>query len=182
MGRGLRHVALLRGINVGGKHKLAMGELRDLAATLGAEDVSSYIQSGNLVFTASASTVKVFGDRLETAIAEAYGFEVPVVIRDRNAWLGLVAQNPFVEQGVDPNALHIAFLKAKPAEKLRSSLDPERSPGDTWRWSVDGAALYLWLPNGVGRSKLTNVYLDKALGTTATVRNWKTAEALAALL
>lgn len=175
-----RHAAFLRGINVGGKHKLPMAELAALFRDAGCEDVRTYIQSGNVAFTAKPAVAKQLPARIAAAIEEAFGFGAPITIRSAAELRDVVAANPFLAAGCDPAQLHVAFLSAKPRKPCAQALDPERSPGDAFH--LRGRELYLQLPNGVGRSKLTNAYLDRTLEVVSTARNWRTTLAVLALV
>jgi len=171
------HVALLRGINVGGKNKLPMAALRTLFEELGCTGVRTYIQSGNVVFGASARLAGTLAAALSARIRARHGLEVPVLLRSAAELARTLARNPFLRAGEPVESLHVAFLAAVPAKRAAASLDPERSPGD--RFALVGRDLYLCLPNGVGRTKLTNAWLDRGLETTSTVRNWRTVTTLA---
>jgi uncharacterized protein (DUF1697 family) len=173
------YVALLRSINVGGKNKIPMNELRTMFETLGHGDVVSYIQSGNVVFTSSSDAVKVTAG-ITKAIGEELGLRVPVVVRTRAELAGIVRANPYVKAGADVSKLHVMFLADKPTKAAIADLDPDRSPPD--EFTVQGTEIYLLAPNGVGRSKLTVDYFDKHLGTTGTSRNWKTVNTLLDLM
>ncbi len=173
------HVALLRGINVGGKNKLPMAELVELFEKAGAGNVRTYIQSGNVVFTATAAAAKGVGAAVAGLIEKRYGFRVPVVVRTARELEAVLAGNPFLRQGADVAALHVAFLADRPDARRVAALDANRSPGDAF--AVAGREIYLHLPHGVARSKLTNDYFDRALGTVSTVRNWRTVETLAGM-
>jgi uncharacterized protein (DUF1697 family) len=167
-----RHVALLRGINVGGKNKLPMATLAALFRDEGAREVSTFIQSGNVIFEAPAKLAATIGARIERRLAEDLGLRVPVVLRSAAELAAAAARNPFLRAGVDANELHLMFLAAAPPRELQRALDPARSPGD--ELALVGRDLYLRLPNGVARTKLTNAYFDKALATVSTGRNWRT--------
>jgi uncharacterized protein (DUF1697 family) len=170
------HVALLRGINVGGKNLIPMVELTALFETAGARELRTYIQSGNVVFAASAADAPRIAERVRLAIARQRGFETPVVLRSAADWRAALEHNPFLAEGADPRSLHVAFLADEPSRARAAALDPRRSPGD--RFQLLGRELYLHLPNGVARSKLTNAWIDRSLSTTSTLRNWRTVEAL----
>jgi uncharacterized protein (DUF1697 family) len=157
-----RYIALLRGINVGGKNRLAMPKLVQLFELAGAADVRTYIQSGNVVFGATAAVVK----RLPAAVG------MPMVVRTAAQWRALA--HPF---DAPREQLHVVFL-AEPADPAR--LDPLRSLPD--RFEVGGREIYLHCPNGIGQSKLTTAYFDRQLTTTSTIRNWNTVCALGELL
>lgn len=166
------YLALLRGINVGGKNKLPMRELAAIFAENGCANLRTFIQSGNVVFTASGDCVRHLADRVTQQIAARFGFRSPVLVRTADELRRIVAQNPFLRRGGNEAALHVAFLADKPDPPRVAALDPQRSPGDSFE--LRGWEVYLYLPNGVARTKLTNAYLDATLATTSTLRNWRT--------
>ncbi len=166
------HVALLRGINLAGKNRLPMKDLAALFSGAGCGAVTTYIQSGNVVFEASPALARRIPSLIEKAIADDFGYQVPVVMRT-GAELGRILRgNPFLRAGADAGTLHVAFLADTPAAARVKALDPDRSPPDAFK--VRGRDIYLHCPNGFGRSKLSNAYFDSKLGTTSTVRNWNT--------
>jgi uncharacterized protein (DUF1697 family) len=167
-----RHVALLRGINVGGKHIVPMKELAGIFEAAGASEVVTYIQSGNVVCAASAAVVKKLPGTLERAIEKRFGFGVPIVMRSAEELGEVVRRNPFLSKVPSVERLHVAFLAHEPSAGGVAALDPQRSPPD--ELVVRGREIYLNLPNGAGKTKLTNAYLDSTLGTTSTMRNWRT--------
>jgi uncharacterized protein (DUF1697 family) len=171
-GSSISFVALLRGINVGGNRTVPMADLAEVFEGAGCRAVRTYIQSGNVVFE-SKGAPGALQSKLERAVAARFGFEVPVVVRAAAALEDCAKKNPFLgERGLDVGALHVAFLAADPGPARSARLDANRSPPDRFR--VVGTEIYLHLPNGVARSKLTNAYFDSQLGTVATVRNWRT--------
>ncbi len=171
---GERRIALLRGINVGGKRIVPMKALAGVLEKAGGRDVVTYIQSGNVVFTATRQ--KPDAESISRAIEAAFGFAVPVVVRTHAELVRCRDASPFAKRSQDPKHLHVSFLSAAPPPERIAALDPARSPGDELR--VIGAELHLHLPNGVGKSKLTSDYLDRTLGVTGTFRNWATLAAL----
>lgn len=171
-----QHVVLLRAVNVGGTGKLPMAELCSILEGLGCADVRTYIQSGNAVVRAPKRLAASLAERLGDAIEAARGFRPAVLVRSEAELRAVHAGQPFA--GVDAKTLHVAFLGAAPA--AGRALDPARSPDD--RFVLAGRELYLHYPNGAGRTKLDNAYLERALGTTSTVRNWRTVGALVDLL
>ena len=173
------YVALLRGINVGGKHKVPMAELRELCESLGCRDVRTYIQSGNLVFAANKADAGKLPERLAASIEEQFGFAVPVVLRSKAQWQRVAAAHPFIERAVEDRFLHVAFLSAKPKAADVRKLDPERSPPD--EFVVDGSTIYSYLELGA-RSKLTIDYYERVLSVTATARNWRTVQTIDGML
>jgi len=166
------HVALLRGINVGGKNKLKMTALTEVFADAGCHNVQTYIQSGNVVYRASDDIASRVPELIADRIAGKLGLRVPVVTRTASEFHEVVTNNPFLHAGHDPKSLAVAFLADLPTSEQISRLDPDPSPPD--EFVVRDREIYLFLPNGAARSKLTNAYFDSRLGTTSTARNWRT--------
>jgi len=173
------HVALLRGINVGGKNKLPMKDLVALFEAAGCTDVRTYIQSGNVVYRAGGKLAAQVPALLAAAIEQRLRLRVPLVTRSAREMQAVAANNPFVARGVSTKTLHVAFLAAAPSRAALAALDPRRSPPD--ELIARGKELYLACPNGMARTKLTNAYLDSTLATVSTMRNWNTVLALTAL-
>lgn len=174
------HVALLRGVNVGGKHRLAMKDLVRVCEGLGCLDVRTHLQSGNVVYRASAALAGRMQTALREALAAQLGLDVPVITRDARGLRAVVEGSPFIARGLDPATVHVMFLADVPEAPLVAALDPNRSPGAAF--VVDAADVHLHLPDGVARTRLTNAWFDARLRTTSTVRNWNTVTALAALV
>jgi len=168
----LTYLGLLRGINVGGKHKLPMKDLIEIFVWAGCVDVRTYIQSGNVIFRAAPEERARLPGLITTAIAKRFGYSVPVVLRTADEIAGVLSDNPLLISGVSADELHVLFLADLPAGRCVEDLDPGRSPPD--EFAVRGREVYLRLPNGVARSKLTNAYFDSKLATTSTGRNWRT--------
>ena len=166
------YVALLRGINVGGRNKLLMRELASMFVEAGCEDVRTYIQSGNVVFRAAPSLAHCVSARISDAIVASHGYQITVVMRTAADVARVARGNPFLADGADTTKLYVGFLASTPDPTKVARLDPDRSPADAF--VVRGDEVYLHFPNGVARSKLTNDYLDRTLGTVSTIRNWRT--------
>ena len=166
------NVALLRGINVGGKNRLPMKELAAMFVDLGCDDVRTYIQSGNVLFRTSPTLGKDISSLISSSIFSRFGYRVPVVTRTAQDLQDIVQANPFLEAGAETDKLHVVFLAGLPDGAHVESLDPNRSPSD--EFAVLGREIYLCCPNGLARSKLTNNYFDSRLSTTSTMRNWRT--------
>jgi len=166
------YVALLRGINVGGRNKLPMRDLAAMFVEAGCSHVTTYIQSGNVVFRAPGNLAPLIPALIAEAVAARFGFRVPVVIRSAAELDEIVSRNPFLDLESDFTKLHVAFLLDQPTAAEAGSLDPDRSPGDAFR--LLGREIYLHLPNGVAKTRLSNAYFDSRLGTTSTMRNWRT--------
>ncbi len=161
-------VALLRGINVGPSTAISMSDLKAAFEALGFEDVVTYIRSGNVVFRGPEADAAA----IEKRIAKDFELNVPVVLRTPAELRAAVKRNPFPTD--DGKKLHVVFLDAKP--KSTKALDPDRSPPDEFR--VVGREIYLYTPNGIGRSKLTIDWFEKHLGVRGTARNLNTVEKL----
>lgn len=160
-------VALLRGVNVGGRAKLAMADLRAVAERCGYEDARTYIQSGNLVLRTKERRPATVARTLHGALADDVGLATPVVVRTRAQLQTVVDRNPYLQQGEDPAHLHVVFLERQGTIDL--DLDryaPEHA-------TVIGQEVYLLLPGGVGRSRLATD-LGRAKGPDGTMRNWRT--------
>ena len=173
------HVALLRGINVGGHHKVPMAELRALFEQLGHTAVATYVQSGNVLFTSAAADEPTIVRAIATALHDRFGFDIPVVVRTTDELATAAARHPYASAQPDDAKLHLFFLAAAPAPEAIGKLDPARFAPD--EFTLEGRHLYAHYPNGAGRSKLTNAPIERALGTTATARNWRTVTKLLAL-
>ena len=171
-------VALLRGINVGGKNLLPMKALAAIFAAAGCTDVQTYIQSGNVIFRHPDSTdLAAF---IRAQIAEQFGLQVPVIVRSAAQLAQAFEASPFSAEGVEEAWLHVMFLQDEPMPAMIASLDAARSAPD--RFIVKGREIYLHLPNGAARTKLTNVYFDSKLKTVSTQRNWRTVRTLAKMM
>jgi uncharacterized protein (DUF1697 family) len=166
-------VALLRGVNLGARNKVSMPELRSSLAELGLEDVLTYIQSGNVVFRSASRDTSELAARIEGELVETFGVRSSVVIRTPAELEAIAADNPFLVRQADPRRqLHVLFLAGAPVADAVARLDPNRSPRD--EFSLREREIYLHLPDGFGRSKLTIDYFERRLGVGATVRNWNT--------
>jgi uncharacterized protein (DUF1697 family) len=172
------YVALLRGINLGAHNMVPMADLRALFDDLGAEDVETYVQSGNVVFKIADGAEKLT-PAIERKIRRDLGLSVTVLVLTRPQLTKVLAGNPFAKAKKEPAKLHVTFLADNPAGAKVGRLDPERGKPDEYR--LVGEQIYLHCPNGYGRTKLTNAYFEKQLGVAATTRNWKTVTKLGEL-
>lgn len=162
----------MRGVNVGGKHKLPMRELAEIFVAAGCSDVRTHIQSGNVVFAASAAVAKRVLTVVPKKIAERFGFAPPVVLRSAQELAEVAIENPFLPGGTDAAALYVGFLADSPEPVRVARLNPERSPGD--RFALRGRNIYMHLATGAADTKLTTAYFDSTLATISTFRNWRT--------
>jgi len=167
-----RWVALLAGINIGGKTTVPMAELRAVFAGLGYREVQTYIQSGNVVFEeGSGNEDRVLG-AIRPALSARFGWDIQVVLRTGPELDAVLAGNPFRDRQDDPTKLLVTFLSAEPAPDRAARLR-QPPPGETGELTLVGREVYIHAPDGYGKSKLSNAYLAKALGLVATTRNWK---------
>lgn len=179
---GVAWVAMLRGINVGGARRMPMLALRELHAELGHERVQTYVQSGNVVFSTPRSARPAqLAQEIQAAIAERFGLDdVDVVIRRGDELRRVVAENPFIAAGRDPAHLHVTFLAQAISQVTIASLDAsQHAPEEI---APTATEIYLYAPNGLGRSALTKVVDERRLGTRSTTRNWRTVHALLRLV
>lgn len=166
------YIALLRGINVGGKNKLPMKDLASLFTHAGCNDVRTYIQSGNVIFHAPSRVAQQLPVQIAQQIEKRFGFKIPVVLRTTEQLASVIHNNPFLPAGVPQEQLHVYFLADLPQASHIAQLDPNRSTPDVYL--LRGQEIYLQLPNGMARTKLTNAYFDAKLSTICTARNWNT--------
>ncbi|TNH25202.1 DUF1697 domain-containing protein [Micromonospora orduensis] len=172
-----RYVALLRGVNVG-TTRLAMADLRRIVSDLGHEDVSTYLQSGNVVFGSAVRDAEKLAAGIERALADELGLAVPVLVRSAREVAAVAGGNPYAAIEDDPTRLLVAFLRSAPA---KSTVDALVVPGgENVSFTVTGREIFLHFPDGgYGRTKFANAYLEKKLAVVATTRNWKSVRALA---
>ena len=160
----MKYVALLRGINVAGKNRLPMKDLAELFVDAGCSRVETYIQSGNVVFEVLDVALKGLPEAISAAILERFGYKIPVIVRSAAQMVGVVESNPILGTDTPEKKLHVYFLAETPGAAAVESRDPDRATQD--EFAVKGLEVYLRLPNGMGRTKLTNAYFDSKLGTT----------------
>ena len=164
------YVAMLRGINVGGKNKIKMADLQALFVGLGHADVITYIQSGNVVFKSPTKSTSALASAIEQRIAHELGMDVAILLRTKAELGKVLARNPFTD--VDLARVHVTFLAGKPQAALVRGLDEHRSPPDEFR--IVDREVYVYCPTGYGNTKLNNAFWERRLKTPATARNWNT--------
>jgi uncharacterized protein (DUF1697 family) len=174
-----RYAVLLRAVNVGGRNKVPMARLREIAGDLGYTDAATYVQSGNLVMTTTAKAAAV-----ETAVAGALRREldvdVDVMVRSRSEIAAVLAANPFADIADDDKRLLVSFLSGKVTRERAAALDADQFLPE--RFALGDRCLYQWYPDGVGRSKMAAAPWDKRLGVRGTGRNWRTVTTLLEML
>jgi uncharacterized protein (DUF1697 family) len=172
-----RYVALVRGINVGTHKRVSMADLRAVFEAVGAENVVTHLQSGNVVFESPESARKL-APSIERELERSVGLQVSVLLRTPADLAKLERSNPYGREQ-DGKKVHVAFLDASPTASRARTLDKERVAPDEFR--VAGRHVFLHYPRGYARSKLTNDYLERQLSVRSTMRNWTTVKALAEL-
>lgn len=174
-------IALLRGINVGGRKVVAMNELCAMVESLGIAAVRSVLQSGNLVFEGGRRTAGAIERMLEAETAKRLKIEVSYFVRGAEEMRRVVAGNPFEKEAArDPSHLVVVFLKEAVEAKAVKGLQPAIVGTEEVR--AAGRELYAWYPAGIGTSKLTNAVIERKLGVRGTARNWNTVKKLVGMV
>jgi uncharacterized protein (DUF1697 family) len=153
-----------------------MPALRAMLDDFGYQNVRTYVQSGNVVFEARRSSPKSLAGRIEEGVAATFGHDISVIIRNGQDMERIARENPFASKGVPPMSLHVVFLTKAATASGTKTLDPDKWLPD--KFEVRGGEIYLLLPNGMGRSKMSIGYFEKALGIRGTARNWNTVNKL----
>lgn len=172
-----RYVALLRGVNVGGSGRMAMAALRACVEGGGFEDVTTHIQTGNVLFRTPVRSAEKVAVALETAVEGGLGFRTAVMVRTAAQLTAALDERPF--PAADPATLHIAFLREAPSAAEAKAFTAPDGPDEA---VVIGREVHLRYRDGMGRSKLTGAYLEKALGVPATARRRNVVETIRDLL
>jgi uncharacterized protein (DUF1697 family) len=186
------HVALLRGINVGGRNKVPMADLRTVVTSLGHTGVTTYIQSGNVLFTAADGSNEELAASLESAIADSFGIWASVVVLSRDELAGILAANPYPDEA-NPKQVHVVFLNAGLPQdlfdRIKAAESAAAAKGSHDTITAAGDALFLHTPDGFGTSELAQSVFriisapakQKKASVAATARNWSTATKLLSL-
>lgn len=172
------YVALLRGINVGGRNRLPMAELVEVLTGLGLRAVRTYIQSGNVVFAGESADSAELAATIGAAIGRSHGFIPAVIVLTAAELDHAIAANPFGDSIADPKSLHLFFAAAPPDQPDWERLARVQRPSE--RYQLVGSVFYLHAPDGIGRSKLAE-QIEPALGVPVTARNWRSVSAIHAL-
>ncbi len=164
---------MLRGVNLPRHNRIKMAALRDLCESLKLFNPQTYVQSGNVIFGTEERDLAALTKRLENAIERSFGLRPDVIVRTTPEMRSVVARNPFARRrGIEPGKILVDFLAGDPRPEARNDIltiktDPEEL-------HIDGRELYIYFPNGIGRSKLSWPAIERALKTTGTARNWNT--------
>lgn len=165
------HIVLLRGINLGARNRVPMGELREHLSGLGYGDVRTLLQSGNIVLQADASPGQL-AQAIESEVETRFGVKSPVVVRTREQLAAVVALDPLREVVDNDKLYQVSFLSAEPSAEAMEKL--EGADVKPERFVRAGREIYAWHPKGIHSSPLARLLSDKRLGVTATARNWST--------
>ena len=174
------YIAMLRGINVSGHRIIRMEDLRKSFETLGFRQVKTYVQSGNVIFEAGKDSAAGLCEQIRKRLSRNFGFEVPVLLKTSKELEQTIHDNPFLmAAAIYHSKLHVTFLSKAAAISAEKNLETLVTNGE--QFYVNGQEIYLYCPNGYGRTKLSNVAIEKKLGLEATTRNWKSVNALLGL-
>ncbi len=175
-----RYVALLRSVNVAGHGRIAMDELRAAFDALGYTDVSTYIQTGNVLFTASSKSEPTLANAIEQRLAEDFGDAPAVLLRSVPELVRVGRSSPYAKAGADPGRHHVTFLATAPSAAALDALTLPPSGRD--ELVVKGKEVYVHTPDGYAHTKYTGTFLERRLGVVSTTRNWNTVTKLCALV
>lgn len=167
------YVSLFRGINVGGNKLVRMNALKELHESLGLQGVATYIQSGNVVFTSDDAIPAQLARQIEEVFAHTFGFQSNVMVRTADQLSDIIANNPFQNQPTkESNRLVVMFLATHAVSTALE--DIQKTYTGPEELHIIGQEAYIYYPEGMGRSKLSNTFLEKKLKTAGTARNWNT--------
>lgn len=167
------YISLLRGINVSGQKKIQMKDLKSLYESLGFKNVITYIQSGNVIFSCEEEIELKLVDIISTKIRDVFSFNVSIVIRSKDDWVKIIENNTFINRkDINPEKLHITLLSQVPSEINTDVLDKVKHSSEEYVFGE--REIYLYCPEGYGRTMLSNNYIESKLKVSATTRNWKT--------
>ncbi len=167
-----RKIAILRGINVGGKRKILMNDLKSLFEYLGFEEVQTYIQSGNVIFKSTNISNTEIEEKIEKRIKDYFDFDVPVIVRSIEDLENTITKNPFYNNETDVTKLHLTFLKKLPSKENIEQIKLISHPPDTFE--IINTDVFIRCEGKYHQSKLSNNFFENKLLVNATTRNWKT--------
>jgi len=164
-------ISMLRAVNVGGHNKIKMDALRALYESLKLRDAQTYVQSGNVIFRSDERDIARIAKRIEEGIERKFGSRPAVILRTAAEMREVIARSPFAKRhGIEPGKLVVSFLAGDPGEEAREKVRQIKCDPEELR--IEGRELYIYFPNGQGRSKLSGAALEKMLKTQGTGRNW----------
>lgn len=170
-------IALLRSVNVVGKNTIRMPELARAFEKGGFENVRTYIQSGNVIFDTAEESCDILAGRIKELVTEQFGLTLQLLVITPQELSEIVSHNPFTERtGIDTARLHVTFLdREADSEKAEKLLSYNYPPDEI---IIGSRIVYVHCPDGYGRTKYTNTFVEKKLGVNATSRNWNTCQKL----
>jgi uncharacterized protein (DUF1697 family) len=164
-------ISMLRAVNVGGHNKIKMDALRALYSSLGFENPQTYLQSGNVIFKTSERKLDIVAKHIQSAIKKKFNCTTDIILRTTAELRSVVTKNPFAKRpGIEPSKLLIAFLASDPGDEARKTLEDQKFAPEELH--VAGRELYIYFPDGMGKSKLPWPRMYKILNTPGTGRNW----------
>jgi uncharacterized protein (DUF1697 family) len=168
------YISFLRGVNMTGHNSIKMTDLRALYIKIGLTDAETFIQSGNVIFSKTGNiTPSALSVNIEQAILEKFNFIVPAMIRTNQELSDLFSLNPYTEEtGFDPSKMAVIFLHEEPSDTQLQKVEKVDYPPD--RFKIIGKEIFIYCPNGFGRTKLYTNFFEKKMGVIGTARNWKT--------
>jgi uncharacterized protein (DUF1697 family) len=167
-------ISMLRGVNVSGHNKISMSDLKSLYLSLGFQNVVTYVQSGNVIFDGKQNDTASLSITIESQIKKSFGYDVPVLIRNKNDFHSILNNNPFIARKKDSSQLYVTFLQSPPSNLQKLSSLP-KVPDE---FIIIDKEIFLFCPNGYGRTKLNNNFFENKLNEIATTRNWNSVKAL----
>ena len=182
------YISLLRGINVSGQNKIRMPDLKRIYESINLEKVGIYIQSGNVVFDCQEQDQVILARNIETGIFQTLGITVRVLLHDKQYFFRIKGNNPFlIHRNENPGKLHVTFLSDIPEKSLLNNLlsyeeNRRLDKGSVDEFAIIGSEIYLFCPNGYGKTRFSNTFFERKLNVSATTRNWKTVNALCEIL
>ena len=171
-----KFIALLRGINVSGQKQIKMSELKSLFEEIGFQTVETYIQSGNVIFASKEKSINKLEKKISVAIKTKFGFDVQIIVITLDEIEYVLKSNPFIKKKKETDKLYVIFLAMAPSDEgIKKLKTIDYSPEE---YFIDGRYIYLFVPNGYGKAKLNNNFVENKLKVFGTTRNLKTIKAL----
>lgn len=172
-------ISMLRGVNLGPHNRIKMDALREMYQSLRLEDPRTYVQSGNVIFRTNEKDLVKLATKIRKAIEKTFGCSPAVVLRTTGELKKVIASNPFAGRDLHPGKILVTFLAGDPAREAKTALAGfDKYPEEV---HLEGRELYIYFPNGAGRSKLPWSQVEKYLGITGTARNWNSVTQMLAI-
>ncbi len=171
-----RFIAMLRGINVSGQKLIKMADLRDSMSDLGFTNVSTYVQSGNILFESGDKNMWLLGESIEKQIKQDFGFDVACIVKTAIYFKNILESNDFIRQGKDEKRCYVTFLEKEPDQGLVGEIDQKKYLPEEFILKHD--IIYFYSPEGYGKAKMNNNFFEQRLKVKATTRNWNTVNKL----